>query len=543
MKLKSFLIIVLFASMATMTLTSCQKGDFSNPNAAQPSALIPLSLIVNNITANLVLPEELPFGNGNVYKYGQYQVSNYSKYWGNNEYSWNYSDNSYQILKYAIALENQAKTTQLGTTNNKYFALAKFLRAYSAVWLSQRVGDIPMSQAGDVSNIAPVFDEQKVVYKNALALLDTANTIMAGINSNASLQGVVLDAGDIFGLTNLQWQKLFNTYKLRVLISLSKRADDNADLKIKEQFAAIVTNPTTYPIMTSTSDNMVYKFNSTNLYSNFLYGNNAYNNYQNIGKPILDITTINADPRTYLYACPASAQLAAPNNKTISDFSAYVGADPKLSLSVLSTASSTGAISNVNAIRYFTSGFVSSNTIDTYEPFVFIGYSEMCFNIAEGINRGWAPTLTATNAKTFYDNGIAASFKNLGLSTTASSSVKISDVTGKSLGTVTTDNATFLTKVVYNTGSASAALIQILQQKYVSMFMNSGYEAFFNARRTGIPQLSAGGAGTGTTTGAIPRRWLYPLSEINYNAANYKTSIGTQYGGSDDVTKDMWLIK
>ena len=542
MKLKSFLIIVLVASMATMTLTSCQKGDFSNPNAAQPNASIPISLILNNATANLVLPEELPFGNGNVYKFGQYQVSNYSKYWGTNEYGWNYSSDSYQVLKYAIAIENQTKS-QLGTTTNKYFGVAKFLRAYSAVWLSQRVGDIPMSQAGDPSNNTPAFDDQKTVYKNVLALLDTANNILAATNATASFQNVAFDGGDIFGLTNLQWQRLINTYKLRVLISLSKRADDNADLKIKEQFNAIVTNPTTYPIMTSNSDNMVYKFNSTNLYPNWLYGNNAYNNFQNVGKPLLDITTVNKDPRTYLFASPASAQLATPNNKLISDFDSYIGADPKLSLSALSTASSTGAISTFNGQRYFATGYASSNTLTTYEPFIFIGYPEMCFNIAEGINRGWAPTLTATNAKTYYDNGIAASFKNLGLSTTANSTITIYDVAAKSLGTVTTDNTSFLSSVAYNTTSASNALVQILQQKYVAMFMNSGYEAFFNARRTGIPALSAGGSGTGTTTGTIPRRWLYPLSEINYNASNYKTSITTQFGGTDDVNKDMWLIK
>jgi len=58
---------------------------------------------------------------------------------------------------------------------------------------------------------------------------------------------------------------------------------------------------------------------------------------------------------------------------------------------------------------------------------------------------------------------------------------------------VTTDNATFLTNVAYNVASSSTALTQILQQKYVAFFMNSGWEAFYNYRRTGVPVFSQAG--------------------------------------------------
>ncbi|MFX5710156.1 SusD/RagB family nutrient-binding outer membrane lipoprotein, partial [Acinetobacter baumannii] len=50
----------------------------------------------------------------------------------------------------------------------------------------------------------------------------------------------------------------------------------------------------------------------------------------------------------------------------------------------------------------------------TAEPATQLGYVEMCFNIAEGINRGWV----AGNAETWYQNGIKASltFYNIPLS-------------------------------------------------------------------------------------------------------------------------------
>ncbi len=112
-----------------------------------------------------------------------------------------------------------------------------------------------MSQAGDVNNLEPAYDKQHDVYKNCLALLDTANTMLGNLYSTATAGNKVDATGDIYGLTFLQWRKVVNTYKLRVLISLSKRADDNADLNIKTQFAAIISDPVKYPVMGSNSDN------------------------------------------------------------------------------------------------------------------------------------------------------------------------------------------------------------------------------------------------------------------------------------------------
>lgn len=531
--------IVAAGLMLAATISSCQKGNLpANPNAINAEATVPVSLILNHITANFIRQEEMPLGqdasyNKNGYKAAQFMVSNYDKYWGTNEYSWSYSGHAYDILKYAIQLENQS-VKQVGA-NNKYLAVAKFFRAYSAIWLSQRVGDIPMSQAGDpIKYPTPVFDTQHDVYKNALQLLDDANTMFNAILTSATQNSSFAPGGDIFNLTNLQWQKLVNTYRLRVLISLSKRAVDNADLNIKTQFAAILGNPTKYPIMTANSDNMVYKFNSVNLYPIFASGTNNYNNFLFVGKPVLDITTSTADPRTFL--------MATPVDKTkFASFSSYQGAPTGASISVLFSST----YSNFNGFRYDL-----VKTGDNAEPFIFIGYPEMCFNIAEAINRGWVSTSGVSDAQSWYNKGVTASFANFGLTLNAAANqnVNTSDVGGTILGSVTTDYSTFLNNIAYNTTNSAAALTQILTQKYVAMFNNSGWEAFYNYRRTGVPAFATGTANTGYGTvagqvGIIPRRLLYPLDEINANNANYKTSIGTQFGGTDDVTKDTWLTK
>ncbi len=73
--------------------------------------------------------------------------------------------------------------------------------------------------------------------------------------------------------------------------------------------------------------------------------------------------------------------------------------------------------------------------------------------------------------------------------------------------------------------------------------MNSGYESYYNWRRTGIPTFSQGDVGIGTPSNQIPLRWQYPQDEVTYNNANYTSAVSTQYGGTDDVNAKMWLIK
>lgn len=539
MKLIKIIPAALLLAGGLFSFSSCQKGDLiDNPNVAGSTSLIPVSLILNHLTANLVRPTEESWGDA--YKYSQYFNSNYAYYRGSNFYSWTNTSDTYDMLKYATALQAQSKA-QFSNPVNKYSALSKFFKAYGAIWLSNRVGDIPFSQAVNPLILKPKYDSQHDVFKQSLALLDSANTMMAAIGSGST----VLDAnGDIFGLTNIQWQRVINTYRLRVLISLSKRATDNADLNIPQQFAAIIGNPALYPIMTGNSDNMVYKYNAAfNPYPIKARGSQPYNNFANMGKTFMDILTSTQDPRTFLFATPAPVQVAAAplgNGKSVSDFTAYVGSDNNLSQTTVlfnnaaDSPTKPGQYSFANYNRYY-------NTADgsTCEPLIVIGYPEMCFNIAEAINRGWVSGASAT----WYMNGITSSLKGYGLS--EGQTLTVGDLNGKTLGSVQISIAQFLANsaVVYS-GDNATGLKQILTEKYVSFFINSGYESFYNNRRTGFAAFSQGSStAIGTISGLIPRRWEYPAGEISGNSANYHSAISSQYGGADDITQDTWLTK
>ena len=103
-----------------------------------------------------------------------------------------------------------------------YTALSKFFRAYYFYELTLRFGDIPYSEAlkGEESSIyAPVYDEQKDVFAGILNELKEADDILAS-------DGSVIDGDIIYNGDGNKWRKLINSFRLKVLMTLSNHASD-----------------------------------------------------------------------------------------------------------------------------------------------------------------------------------------------------------------------------------------------------------------------------------------------------------------------------
>jgi hypothetical protein len=180
----------------------------------------------------------------------------------------------------------------------------------------------------------------------------------------------------------------------------------------------------------------------------------------------------------------------------------------------MSTKVQNGEYSRISKNRFFST--------DAGEPCIQIGYPELCLNVAEGINRGW---WSAGVAKDWYEKGIAASMATYG----------ITDATA--LSTYLTGAAT-----AYK-GNNADGLNQVLMQKYLALAQHSGYEGYFNWRRTGVPTFAEGGPGTGNS-GKIPLRYQYPTSERDNNTTNYKAALVRQFGSEiDDLNKKIWVIQ
>jgi len=513
-KIKSFL----FAISALLVLQACQDFEELEKNENKPNQ-VPPGLVLNGILNDLY---ERPWSVE--HRQNQYWCCNYN-YYGTNEY-WSSATLSYQTLKNVVKMEEEAKKTGAGDVN-PYTALGKFFRAFYYVRMTQRVGDLPLEEALlGLENPTPAYDDQKQIYVSVLNWLDKANDDLAALITagDKTLQGDIYLGNDL-----VKWRKAVNTFKVRVLISLSKKENDT-DLNIKARFADILANPAKYPLMEGLSDNVQYVYNgTTNLYP-LNPGNRGFDkNRYNLAETHISLLTSLNDPRVFVVANPAKKKIAEGVAPT--SFAAYVGANSGESLDNMTANAQLGKYSYTNQKRYYT-------TLTGPEPAVQVGYAELCFNLAEGINRGWGTGVAAD----YYTKGIKASMEFFGVKDGAVLTITDSD-NDATLGTVTADVTGYLaqTSVVYK-GNNVDGLRQILEQKYLSLFQQSGQEAYFNYRRTGIPNFLTG-PGTGNN-GMIPKRWVYPVGEVNNNTANYNAAVSSQFGGAgDNLNSDLWLEK
>lgn len=522
--------IYINAILLLLALGSCQKRFEelqSNPNIATsvPPDLL-LNRLINGIASGLGGIE--PWGAVN--RYNQFYCRNY-QYYGDNQYNWNNGpfDVYMNILKNVSQMEVEAQKSA-GNDKTPYHAIAKFLKAYYYYNLTSLMGDVPMSEAVKAldGTLQPKYDTQKEVFLQILKWLDEANTDFTALkaSNNLTLKGDIYYAGNYD-----KWRKLVNSYKLRMLIALSKK-DADTDLKIKQRFNDVISNAASFPIFENMADNLQYVYiTPTNNYPTnpVAFGFDAlrYNMAETYVKNSVELL----DPRI-LVTCEPAWKLVNDNGWAPTDFRAYVASGTGESQDIMENKAIKYSISHINRYRYYRT--------NTGENFVIAGYAEMCFNIAEAINRGWV----TGNAEDWYKKGIQASIALYGIVDGTNTGYYLG--IGKTLGQWTTSNYNFdfstyynQPKVMYEAGTAG--LNKILLQKYLSFFQNSGWEAFYNARRTGIPVFSKG-IGIGNN-GNIPQRWTYPSNEQQRNAASWKTAVDRQFGGNDDINGQMWLIK
>jgi hypothetical protein len=490
--------------MASVLLFSCTPfEDLTNdPNKATsvpPSMLLTEVLqVVNNVGG------EGPWSDAQ--RDNQFWVISFD-YYGNQDYNWG-AINSYRYntLANVVAMEKEAKGLD---NHNKYEALAKFFKAYLYDYMAKRVGDIPLSESlkadTEISITQPKYDSQKEVYLAILDLLEAANDQITTAKAEVGTSAVL---GDFFFNGDLdKWQRTINSFHLRVLINLSKK---NSELSIASKFNTIISNPSKYPLLRGLDDNMVRNFadEQGNRYelNPSSYGFNRNRNI--MGATYLNLLKNNNDPRIYVVADPAPFYFNANDPKNLN---AYVAANTGDDQGQMQTDSDDGKYSYPNESRYY------SNYKG--EPYIQIGYSEQEFTIAEAINRGW---VSGGGAESHYLNGVKASMQFYGVAQD--------------------DIDTFLlnTNVVYG-GNNTTGLNQILTQKYIAFFNNSGRESYFNHRRTGIPAFNVGPANN--NGGKIPLRWKYPVSEFENNSSNVNAALSSQFGGSDDINAAMWMIK
>ncbi|HLZ89039.1 MAG TPA: SusD/RagB family nutrient-binding outer membrane lipoprotein [Puia sp.] len=555
--------------MGVLLATSCSKkiaDKEANPN--NPSSVPPNLILGTILTEMSGTSQDGSTGIGalggvnswdNVHDWNQYHCQNYN-YYGNNIYSWtngstetengipNISDgpfNCYLVIKNVLKMDSEVTVRQgPAAALNPYEALGRFIKAYYFYNMTMLMGDVPLTQALQApSNFTPSYTPQEQVFQYVLSQLDSANSDLATL---ISAQDNTLSASqDIYYGGNLtQWQKAVNSFKLRVLVELSPKAAD-ANLNVPAQFAAILGNPVKYPIFTSEADDLAFVYNpgGSNTFSTYPFNPSNFGSiagrFNMAATYVSALTTIN-DPRVFITCDPAWTLFKNDSANPVQNpaqYQYFVGASTGLSLGTMYANASAGLYSFIGRKRYY-SNF-------TGDPNVLIGYKEMLFNIAEGIERGWA---TAGTAESWYKNGIIESMKFYGIDVTQTNFTAwflpptANAVTQVKPYPFTFSWATYYTQPgVQLSSNQATAIQQIVLQKYIAMFETSGYEPYYNWRRTGVPVFQ-GGSGVGNN-GVVPVRWAYPVTEQVQNTKNWQAALSNQGFTADDLNQKIWLLK
>jgi len=395
---------------------------------------------------------------------------------------------------------------------NSYKGIAKFSRAYMFYYLTMQMGDIPYSEAnkGMEGLFRPKYDTQEQVFIGILNELKEADAFFAA--------GVKFDgdptpyAGD-----PAKWRRASNSFALKVLMSLSKKADI-ASLNVKSRFAEIVASG---QLLESTTGFLGLNYSTVNVHP--MSGtNDLFTSRTDISSLLINnLKTLN-DRRLFYIADPSAKETAAGKPET--DMAAYVGVDVSIDYATMTAQHLLGTYSLLNS-RYLKEA--------TCEPRMMVTYAEQQLILAEARIRGW---ITSGTAKDYYESGVKSALAAV-MATKASyaHNMAISQAyidgyfTGEAAFKATTDDQ----------------LKQIWMQRYILNFMQDATHSYFEFRRTGYPVFPLNPATNlnQNNVNGFPMRWLYPTSETNTNRDNLVEALNRQFDGYDEVNKIMWILK
>jgi hypothetical protein len=135
-----------------------------------------------------------------------------------------------------------------GTVKNDV-AITDIMEVYTYYYLVTTFGNIPYSQALNIDNKFPKYDDAATVYAALITRLD------ADVANLDEAQGSLDAADQVYGGNIASWKKFANTFKLKMGITLADA--DNAKAK------TVVSEAVTAGVFTSNTDNANFKFAST----------------------------------------------------------------------------------------------------------------------------------------------------------------------------------------------------------------------------------------------------------------------------------------
>lgn len=493
-----------------IVFVSCDNFDEINTNpdsATNPSpSMICTSVILKNIKFNG--RDAMAFLDPNL-------LSKYVGYSNENQKASQYNNigsGDFGAMTILPNIDKMIAGSAGSAMENSYKGIGKFSRAYMFYYLTMQMGDIPYSESnkGQSGVFRPKYDSQEKVF---IGILDELKEADAFFENGVAFTG---DPTPYNG-DPVKWRRASNAFALKVLMSLSKKADVPS-LNLKKRFTDIVESG---KLLESGTGFLGLVYSTINAHP--MSGtNNLFTSRTDISNVLIDNLKALNDRRLFYAADPSAKQIKA--GLTESNPAAYVGVDPSTDYATMSALHLTGAYSLLNS-RYL-------KEVDS-EPRMMVTYAEQQLILSEARIRGWITTGTAQN---YYETGVKSAL-------TAVMATKASYAHGMAITQAYIDS--YFTGEAAFKATAENQLKQIWLQRYLLNFMQDATQSFFEFRRTGYPVLPINPATNLNlnNVNAIPVRWLYPGSETNSNRENLVDALNKQYDGYDEVNKAMWILK
>lgn len=508
MKLVFKHIILGFGLLALVSLQSCEKLTDININPNEASTTHPQALLTK------VEWDAFRTWHGTAPLYALKMIVQTDGENANQIYNWQRgSFEQYGHLRNITKMTEEAE--KIGASS--YIALAKFFRAYYFYNLTLTFGDIPYTESamGESSALyTPKYDNQKEVFVGILKELDEANSLLKA--NPAAFSGDIIYKGSAE-----KWRKLINSFRLKVLLTLSRKSAD-FPVDIKSEFAKIFTSePLINDAAGSEDGQLVFLDQDGNRYPEF--NSSGYGSGMYMDSTFVKRMQDHNDPRLFVLA--TQTRIAKEDGQELNDFSSYEGGDPIVPYAQVNAKAVKGKLSKVHE-RFYKD--------PTAEPLVLLGYAELQFILAEAMLKGWING----DVKNSYVNGISASFKfyeNYAKNPQGS----IPDIK-LNIFVDATQLKGYLSQKLVNLDNAKTSeekLERILMQKYLRSFHQGGYTAYFDHLRTGYPSFRK------SDNVKVAYRWMYPQDEYNNNTEQVAAAIKSQFGGNDNINLQTWWLK
>ncbi|PSR52861.1 SusD/RagB family nutrient-binding outer membrane lipoprotein [Adhaeribacter arboris] len=502
----------------------------TNPNAANASQFNPNFLLTD---------AQLSFSNTG-YAQLLYQAtgiqalaSTYNYYGNGDKYvnAGNFTDYQGRIFNdgyTALSRLQQAEliaNTQDPTRFKNVIAISNIMRVLIFQRITDTYGDVPYTEALKAAEgiTAPKYDKQQAIYSDLLPKLEAAINSLDAAAPKAT--GDILYAGDV-----AQWKKFGYSLMVRLAMRLTK-VDPATAQSWTEKAAAGGT-------LASYTDNALVKTDAANgdTQNSTTGALLTPDDFREVrwSKTLIDFLRAQNDPRLGVIGeipqpgavnnanqsltgnTSAAVQVGMPNGYDLSGGAFDIRKHPQYPGG---TGTGTDMAPLGNYSRPRVNVYMKRNA-----PNFILTYAQTEFLLAEAASRGWN---VGASAAQHFANGLRGALQSLSQIDAAAA----------------IDEASLAAYVTANPLSPANPQKQINEQYWAETATTFNFiEGWFNWRRSGYPELVPVNYPGNVTNATIPRRMIYPASEISNNPSGLQSGIASLQGG-DLLTSRVWWDK